>query len=594
MTPEIATGWDDARERKAPSVVLDDGVVRMREIWVGNLAQDVTEAMLYNHFFIYGEIEKIDVFGFKGFAFVRFKLAAAASRALESASNILIANKPVRISYSDQTRRFDAIGDKPGYEPNEYNAKTLYIQYKCEGPTQAEGKMQEVLNRYGRVRALYIKRMSPNSLAKPCLYVDYMTHEEAENALFHLYQNDKGGLRRQELGDPNIEITYAFHKQKEPIEKPKIDQQNLCIINTKHIVNNVMKLSKNPLIAGENPLVQIMSRFSEEQKKKLQSVLMAINKNPTQEVKAVLLNELAGSLGISSSASVSTNPHIPIAPVVRPPVYPMYYPNPIYQNNVGYVPPSVNLPPAPQPYYPSFYPPSYYSPPAQPTPLPPEPRSIETIPAPSKTPNPPRPEPEESSKEIVIADELDHLWSGFITRNKQNRVGVDAYLVSGDLAEYFTDYNLNITHRTSLDETKRIGPAIFGVVVFVIQNETQTNIFASYIDYFGKKQSVGIIPIKSNVLIYLVPPCDFTKKYISTKESFMLGLLANTNKLPKAGHEEKKEEVSGMSLESPIPTEKAPSDPQEKLVASLMANPKLLAMLNDPKFQAALNKAKQK
>eukprot|EP00826_Nyctotherus_ovalis_P005363 TRINITY_DN1120_c0_g1_i1.p1 TRINITY_DN1120_c0_g1~~TRINITY_DN1120_c0_g1_i1.p1 ORF type:complete len:210 (+),score=46.53 TRINITY_DN1120_c0_g1_i1:73-702(+) len=188
----------------------------------------------------------------------------------------------------------------------------------------------------------------------------------------------------------------------------------------------------------------------------------------------------------------------------------------------------------------------------------------------------------------------DSLWSGFITKNKQNRVGVDAYLVSGDLAEYFTDYNLNISHRTSLEEVKRIGPAIFGVVVFVIQNETQASIFASYIDYFGKKQCVGIVPIKSNILIYLVPPCDFTKKYINTKESFMLGLLADASKLPRSGHEEKKEETARTPLESPMPAEKSSSESQEQLVASLVANPKLLAMLHDPNFQAAINQAKQK
>jgi len=231
MSPEIATGWDDTRERKAPSVVLEDGVIRMREIWVGNLPPDVTEATLYNHFFIYGEIDKIDIFAFKGFAFVRFKLVDTAARVLECGNNILINSRPVRISYSDQTRRFDAIGDKPGYEPNEYNARTLYVQYKRDGSIKLEGKLQEVLNRYGRVKALYIKQMVPNSPAKSCLYVDYMTHEEAENALFHLYENDKGGLRRQELGDGNIEITYAFYKQKEPIEKAKTEKLSLCKAN---------------------------------------------------------------------------------------------------------------------------------------------------------------------------------------------------------------------------------------------------------------------------------------------------------------------------------------------------------------------------
>jgi len=358
-----------------------------------------------------------------------------------------------------------------------------------------------------------------------------------------------------------------------------------------------MKPSKTPLITEGNPLVQALNRLSEEQRKKVQSVLSVINKNPTPEVKAALLNELALTLGLPSSMPVPINPPIPPPPnpIARPPVYPMYYSNSPYPNSVAYPPPSVNIPQALQQYYPSFFPPGYYPPQPAPPIRFPEPtlRPAETN-SHNKIINPPRIEAEETSKEIVIADELDHLWSGFITRNKQNRVGVDAYLVSGDLAEYFTDYNLNITHRTSLEELKRIDSAVFGVVVFVIQNETQTSTFSSYIDYFSKKQGAGIIPIKSNVLIYLVPPCDFTKKYIHTKENFMLGLLANANKLPKTEQEEKKEEIGGILLESPILSDKQSSDSKEKLMASLMANPKLLAMLHDPKFQATLNQAKQK
>jgi len=45
------------------------------------------------------------------------------------------------------------------------------------------------------------------------------------------------------------------------------------------------------------------------------------------------------------------------------------------------------------------------------------------------------------------------IWSGFITKSKKNRVGVDAILVKGDdniLKD--TEYNLNISHRTTYDE----------------------------------------------------------------------------------------------------------------------------------------------
>ena len=91
----------------------------------------------------------------------------------------------------------------------------------------------------------------------------------------------------------------------------------------------------------------------------------------------------------------------------------------------------------------------------------------------------------------TIEELYDHVWSGFITRNKKHRVGVDAYLAWGDVAELLTDYNLNISHRTALEEARRISSAVQGVVAFTSQNETQNDIFDSYIDYFASKERVS-------------------------------------------------------------------------------------------------------
>eukprot|EP01022_Parablepharisma_sp_SALTPOND_P022744 TRINITY_DN463_c0_g1_i1.p1 TRINITY_DN463_c0_g1~~TRINITY_DN463_c0_g1_i1.p1 ORF type:complete len:683 (-),score=57.33 TRINITY_DN463_c0_g1_i1:2519-4567(-) len=673
MSPEVVGGWDDAREKKEPSIVLDDGVIRMREVWVGNLAQTVTETTLYNYFFIYGEIEKIDVFALKGFGFVRFKQTAAAARAVERANGTLIEGRPIKVSFSDQMRRSDAIGDKPGYEPSARNARTLYVQYNKDGPIQFEGKMQEVLNRYGRVKALYIKQMPPNSFSKSYLYVDYVTHEEAENALFHLYENDKGGLRRQELGDGTIEITYAFNKQKEAVEKPNVDPQTLRMLvlkseSNKNVVRSILELAKSGPATDNNPMARILSRLTDEQKRKLQTALLAINQNPAQESNAALMKEIASTLGIPSTLPAPTiqsrlSPSIPMYPTMnptlnpvmnppmRPPGFPqsmsqLYYPTgrlPVPFAYPSHHPSNIHAaqaPPATAGYIPQAYRPP---PPAGPYPYQPVPGSVTNnnpiinlnkdlqtynpldpfptrpLEVPSTIPTtstynkpiinqpelPPKPETkaEEPKRDIVIADELEHVWSGFITRNKQNRVGVDAHLVSGDLAEFFTDYNLNISHRTSLDELNRIGPAILGMIVFTSQNETQNALFDSYIDYFAKKERAGIIHIRPHILIYLVPPCEYTKKYVQTKESHMLGVLVNTNKLPKSAPEEPKKEVadvknppvsqqSGNTAEEKVVG--APKGQQQALVASIMANPKLLAMLNDPQVQMALSQSQQK
>jgi len=57
----------------------------------------------------------------------------------------------------------------------------------------------------------------------------------------------------------------------------------------------------------------------------------------------------------------------------------------------------------------------------------------------------------------LIEDDERNIWSGFVTRNKQNRVLMDAYMVSGRVEKYLSDqeHNLNITHLTSLSSLNR-------------------------------------------------------------------------------------------------------------------------------------------
>ena len=54
----------------------------------------------------------------------------------------------------------------------------------------------------------------------------------------------------------------------------------------------------------------------------------------------------------------------------------------------------------------------------------------------------------------LLNDDEKNIWSGFVTRNKQNRVLMDAYLVCGqDMERFLTDqeHNLNVSHFTTLD-----------------------------------------------------------------------------------------------------------------------------------------------
>lgn len=129
----------------------------------------------------------------------------------------------------------------------------------------------------------------------------------------------------------------------------------------------------------------------------------------------------------------------------------------------------------------------------------------------------PAPEPEKI--------ETEHFWSGFITRNKQHRVGVDATLVSGEEIS-LVEYNLNISHRTVYEEVLKKKPK--AVAVFTPSNETQNNIFADYITYFNEKQRAGVVNIR-NYLLYLLPPGEESKKIHEVKDLQILGVFADIN-----------------------------------------------------------------
>jgi RNA recognition motif-containing protein len=57
--------------------------IKVRELWVGNLPEKITEERLYQYFFIHGEIESIELHLTKknNFAFIRFMLTGCAKRA---------------------------------------------------------------------------------------------------------------------------------------------------------------------------------------------------------------------------------------------------------------------------------------------------------------------------------------------------------------------------------------------------------------------------------------------------------------------------------------------------------------------------------
>jgi hypothetical protein len=140
---------------------------------------------------------------------------------------------------------------------------------------------------------------------------------------------------------------------------------------------------------------------------------------------------------------------------------------------------------------------------------------------------------------------------------------------------------------------------------------------------------VGIIYLKANVLVYLLPPCEVSRKHFSSSTKHMLGIFVDSNRLPRepsvakvsvpppAQAQARVEAANKIEARSSVaPQQKSslksasvprcsdgPSGPyaangsvvasaQTQSMAPLMSNPELDALLADPTIQRLLTATK--
>ena len=134
----------------------------MREIWLGNLPENISRQILYSHFFICGEIEEIEILkqpkGNPLFAFVRFKLTSCAKRAYDIAQGLEIDGYKMKVQFSDCNRRGMAIvGDLADYDLTQANCTTLFIAFSVGLHLPDQATFEKVFSKHGRVRAIWMK-----------------------------------------------------------------------------------------------------------------------------------------------------------------------------------------------------------------------------------------------------------------------------------------------------------------------------------------------------------------------------------------------------------------------------------------------------
>ena len=150
-------------------------------------------------------------------------------------------------------------------------------------------------------------------------------------------------------------------------------------------------------------------------------------------------------------------------------------------------------------------------------------------------------------KEYSLEEEnLKNIWSGFLTKNKKDRISVDVYQIRGNIDEYFNSEGyLNVSHKTNYDEMMK--RQILGIIAISPQNVTQCEIFEDYLSYFNERQRVGVINFKSKYILYIMPPCEFSRKFYQNPKKHLLGILVDSTTEPKTFVD-----MSNLNLPPPV------------------------------------------
>ena len=204
-------------------------LTNVRELMVKLPPVEVTETDIYNQWFAYGDVEKIDIIKSDvnkksdsnkdiqqddkfQFAFVRFFLIHSAKKMYLNAANIKILGYPVDISFSNFLRGCDVCYDKPTYFLTESTCNTLSAIYLGEYfPSVEESK--QFFRKFGSIKAFAEYKTIQNEQAKVVHFVEYEQEQSKE---------ELKGIKK---------AIFEIQGQKRPIFVEDFHNQYDCIVS---------------------------------------------------------------------------------------------------------------------------------------------------------------------------------------------------------------------------------------------------------------------------------------------------------------------------------------------------------------------------
>jgi RNA recognition motif-containing protein len=449
--------------------------IRVREIWIGNLPNEITERTLKNTFEIYGTVDNIEIFQKPNqiFAFLRYEKVSQASKAFENVDPLgLQLRANLKISFSDYLKRNSIVGDSLTVQDNKDEmVPYVFLCYSNGASLPKEGFVREKLAEYGQIISV-LMRPSYNNNLKSFILVEYSTLEEALACRKGYNEDDEGGHKKLKLGDRKLEVNILIgSKVMRPFEANIVPSgMSSSMYSTSYMgmqtgrspssnqpVNSIAPSNPQPVSKFVNDDVRLIFDETFIQKKKERETL--------HEMKRIgpCFMEEGQELPEEDNSIMTRADIINELPLVKAPQDP-------------------NAPPD-------------------------------------------------------IENRYELFWSGFITKEKKNNVGVDGYLLSGDskmaMEEIFTlgFHNLNLTHKTNVKEVLTKTP--LAIILMIPSNPTQKARFQDeYRAYFKDKKIIGIVKHLRGKIIYLFPWYEELKELLGgiNDGMYMVGMVAEMTK----------------------------------------------------------------
>lgn len=563
----------------------------IREIWIGNLPLRLSKQALYNNFFIYGEIFNIEYQPDKTFCFVKYYSKYSAQKAFENIKFANFYGNHLKVYYSDPTKRINIEGDEPNYVLNHKNCKIVrcsFVITKTNNLINNEQQIRSLLSKYGDISYILVRpsmnivfaNLNHQKAVRINIYIEYLTNDFAVKAItskkmiskefgdenldiefyynfadycskfnrIQLVSNETNNIIKSNIienvdttnSSTNLDISNVNNENGSKTSDLKVNNMNMNMNNNVNNsfnmgtnipkVNPMMNMNINPmnqmLLNSMNPQFKMLNPLNQliNPLQMRNNMIMMNNLNPLNQINPMMLNpnQILNNMATINNMNNNIGQINPLNPLNS-----LNSLNPLTQdpktitinNFVNYTNNS-NVTKGNNSMQEKFK--DFLSQVKTKTldgqeELTPKDSSLENTPKRSNF----------DTDYSLEEENLKSLWSGCITRMTKNKVLVDIHQIRNDCEEYLKVNNLNILHRISYEDIFR--RPILGVVSISPSNETQIEAFDEYLQYFNDKQKAGVITLKNNVTMYVLPNNQYTRKVYINPKKFMIGIIQNSN-----------------------------------------------------------------